>query len=127
LSRPQEFDTFPHALACAYGPFMAVVDSIYDGDTFTALVDPGFRLYSYVTIRIRGINAPELKTGTQRTAGAAARDGLTVLIPPGTAVKLATERDVQTFNRFVADVTLEDGTDVGTEMIRLGFAVAMPR
>jgi endonuclease YncB( thermonuclease family) len=127
MSRPQEFDNFPQALVCTYGPYMAVVETIIDGDTFYALVDPGFHQYTFAVIRIRGINAPELFTGTERAAGSAAKDGLNLLMKPGTAIKLTTERDVTTFGRFVADVTLEDGSDVGAEMIRLGYAAPMPR
>jgi micrococcal nuclease len=127
VSRPSEFDNFPAALRCQYGPYAAVVERVVDGDTFYALVDPGFHLYSFVSIRIRGINAPELFSGADREAGAVARDGLTLLMPPGTPIKLVTERDVTTFDRFVADVTLPDGADVGKEMIRMGFAVAMAR
>jgi endonuclease YncB( thermonuclease family) len=39
----------------------------------------------------------------------------------------ATERDITTFGRYVADIELEDGTDVRTALIESGHAAPYPR
>ncbi len=123
MRKPEQFNDFPPALVALarFGPYRAAVSRVTDGDTFYALVDQGMNEYGYHAIRIADINAPELFSGTERILGAASRDFLSILIPPGTQVVLDT-RKAQTFGRYVARVTLPDGTDVGERMVAAGMA-----
>ena len=41
--------------------YFANIDSIYDGDTFTVMIDLGFETYKLETIRIARIDTPELR------------------------------------------------------------------
>jgi endonuclease YncB( thermonuclease family) len=129
MRKPLEFDAYPDALAqrAPFGPYKAVCSRIVDGDTIYALVDVGFNEYAYRVIRFEGINAPELHTGDQRAAGAAARDYLAGLIPPGTPIVLDARPDTLTFGRYVARVwalRLDDQPyDVGAAMVAAGHAV----
>jgi len=49
---------------------------VVDGDTLWCRIDLGFRTQAEHSIRLAGIDAPELFTGTDREAGAASRDAV---------------------------------------------------
>jgi endonuclease YncB( thermonuclease family) len=89
----------------------------------------GLDEYAYRMIRLRGANAPELFSGPAevRELGKASRDFLVELLPEGIRCRIATERDITTFGRYVADIELEDGTDVSTALIESGHAASYPR
>jgi len=60
--------------------YAAHVISVYDGDTFRADVDLGFRVTCRgLDFRMLGINAPEVR-GETRAAGLASRDALRHLV-----------------------------------------------
>ncbi len=104
--------------------YRATVTRIIDGDTVECSVDAGFRLYATKRIRILGYDAPELFSGTDRENGAAARGYLESLIPIGTRVYLETQKDRTTFDRYLADVWVEqDGqlTSVAAAMKQAGY------
>jgi endonuclease YncB( thermonuclease family) len=127
--KPSEFDDFPDSLTrlAPFGPYRAVVKRWVDGDTCYLLADVGFSTYPYIVVRIADINAPELRTGEDREAGAAARDYALQLAPEGTPVVLHSEPDTLTFGRWVGALTLPDGRDFGQAMIEAGHAVVMER
>ncbi|CAA9452795.1 MAG: hypothetical protein AVDCRST_MAG01-01-4789, partial [uncultured Rubrobacteraceae bacterium] len=60
---------------------------------------------------------PSPRAVLRSPGGEAARDFLARLLPVGTKCRLATERDVTTFGRYVASIELEDGRDVATALI----------
>jgi micrococcal nuclease len=66
------------------------VDRIIDGDTVDATIDLGFHLTARIRIRLAGLDCPELRSGTDREAGAAARD-FTATWVAGRDAKPATE------------------------------------
>jgi micrococcal nuclease len=55
--------------------YRAKIISVYDGDTVTAIVDLGFGITNKVKVRLKGINAPEVR-GEQKVYGIAAREFL---------------------------------------------------
>jgi endonuclease YncB( thermonuclease family) len=82
---------------------------VTDGDTLEV---SGLRR----NVRILGIDAPELA----QSSGLASRDAIEARIQ-GKAVRLNTlGRD--TYGRWLAQVFLQDGTDVGLEQVRDGWA-----
>lgn len=124
MSKPTQFQDWPEALDTPYGPYRAVIERVVDGDTVQVVVSLGFDEYAYRMIRIKDAFAPELFSGPpeERARGKAARDFLAGLLPVGTKCRLATQRDVTTFGRYVASIELEDGTDVATALIEAGHA-----
>lgn len=127
MSKPVQFQDWPSGLDVPYGPYRAVIERVVDGDTVHVIVSLGFDEYAYRMIRLRGVNAPELFSGPpeERELGKAARDFLVELLPAGTKCRLVTERDVTTFGRYVADIELEDGTDVAEALVSAGHAEPM--
>ncbi len=124
IRRPAQFVNFPKALSALapFGPYVAVVNRVIDGDTFDVLVDLGFNVYEYAVIRIEGVDAPEMNT----PEGKAAKAFLEGEFPPGTPVVLDTKPWVQTFGRYVARVTYaRDGLtrDLAAMLIETGHAI----
>ncbi len=124
MPNPPEFDNWPVAIHPGYGPYRAVVDRVVDGDTLYVLISTGFNTYSYHSIRVAGINSPELFTSDpiEREKGRAAKAYLESIAPPGTKCLLRTDKDKTTFGRYVGSMTLESGIDVASEMVPAGHA-----
>jgi endonuclease YncB( thermonuclease family) len=104
----------------------AVVVRVIDGDTFIAdvsiPVDTDFVKFTIVeqdSIRLLGINAPELRT----PAGPAARDALATLDPVGTHVILSRVKPDKYSGRFDCEVTNAAGVDCNAWMVAHSFAV----
>lgn len=105
------------------GPVEARVVRVIDGDTFVAeaLVWPGHAVR--VSVRIRGIDAPEMRSrcAKERRAAEDARAALAGLLRAG-PVAIRNIRGDKYFGRVLADVAGGDGRDVGSAMLRFGMA-----
>ena len=103
--------------------YRARVVKVVDGDTIDCDVDLGFYLTTRQRFRILGIDAPEVR-GAEKEAGRISKHWLwTKLMPRGEGqwVVLQTEK-ADSFGRWLSSVTLEDGTNIASEMIRLQLA-----
>lgn len=100
------------------GPVEATVVRVLDGDTFVAdaAVWPGQTLR--VNVRIRGIDAPEMKArcAAERSAAERARDELAELLG-GHPVSISNIAGAKYYGRVLADVATAQGLEVGREMI----------
>ena len=100
------------------GPVAAQVLRVIDGDTLLAeaLIWPGQTLT--VSIRIRGIYAPEIKGRCmgERLAAARAREGLAVLVADG-SVSLSNIGGGKYYGRVLADVATSGGKPVGPALL----------
>lgn len=123
--KPTEFNDWPKNLPITFGPYRAVITHVTDGDTCDVLVDQGFNSYRYLTVRIMGIDAPEIFRGddAEKTLGKAAKEYLATLAPPGTPCLIHTDKDRQSFGRYSASILLFNGTDVASAMVRADHAV----
>jgi endonuclease YncB( thermonuclease family) len=107
---------------------------VVDGDTIDVSVplastrradgDLGFHLYAqhgqvvlHLSVRLLGCNAIE----HDQPGGMEAKQHLQQLLPVGTVVTLATVKNDK-YSRFDAAVTLPDGSDLVTGLIRDGWA-----
>jgi endonuclease YncB( thermonuclease family) len=97
----------------------ARVIEVVDGDTFKAAIDLGWRIALTTSVRVEGINTPELPTA----AGLAAKAYLERLLIPG-AVVLLTSHRLDKYGRCQASITLPDGRDLGATLIAGGHASA---
>jgi endonuclease YncB( thermonuclease family) len=116
MSKPQQFDNWPESIQPGYGPYRAVCERIVDGDTLFVLCDLGLNQYSYQSLRLEDVFAPELFSGTSREAGAEAREYLSSICAPGTKLQMYTQKDASTFGRYVATLKMADGTVVNEAM-----------
>ena len=102
----------------------AVVDYIFDGDTFSAGVMLGADVEITVRVRLINVDTPEMngKCVAEKIMAQNARDLLATLIPRGTVVELENIKDDKYLGRINANVILPDGRDVGRVMIDSGLA-----
>lgn len=107
-----------------YEPYVYKADivSVFDGDTCTAIVDLGMRVSVEITIRLYGINTPELR-GAQKLDGIKARDFLRSRILMKSVIIKTYKDKTEKFGRWLADIWL-DGVNINQEMIINGHAVA---
>lgn len=102
-----------HAAKPFRGPVEARVVEILDGDTFVAeaVVWPGHIVR--VNVRIRGIDAPEMKARcpAERRAAEKARQALAALLRDGMAV-VSNVAGAKYYGRVLADVATADGSAV---------------
>jgi endonuclease YncB( thermonuclease family) len=105
------------------GPVEATVIEIIDGDTFLAEahVWPGHSVR--VNIRLRGIDAPEMKSRCERERLAAlhARAVLAELLGDG-AVYISNIGGAKYYGRVLADVETRDGSAVSEIMLARNIA-----
>lgn len=83
--------------------YKGYVTRIVDGDTIRVLLDLGFETYHEEILRLRGINAPEMKSEAGQSSARALKRILDDL--PFVIIK-TTAKDV--YGRYVADVFLSD-------------------
>ncbi len=102
----------------------AVVDYIFDGDTFAAyvLLDDDIRIS--VRVRIMNIDTAEIHGQCEYEINLAlrARDRLAQLIPVGSTVELTGIKDDKYLGRIDAYVIMPDGRDVGDVMVSENLA-----
>lgn len=100
------------------GPVQARVLEVLDGDTFLAeaLVWPGHSVR--VNIRIRGIDAPEMKSRCEdeRIAAKRAREALAEIIGAG-GISISNIGGAKYYGRVLADVTTGEGEGVGPRLL----------
>lgn len=93
---------------------------VIDGDTYIFNIDLGFRVYTEVNIRIKDINAPEIK-GKEKELGFIARDYVIDLFSKTETFFIRTEYD-KTFDRYLGHV-LVDGIDLAELLVSKGYAI----
>lgn len=101
--------------------YNAQVTRVIDGDTFEAEVDLGFRLKLGVTVRLYGLNCPELH-GATKEAGLAAKARVEQLTA-GQRILLESWK-LDKYGRSVARVQLPDGRHLTDVLLAEGHGVA---
>lgn len=97
----------------------AVVDYIFDGDTFAAYVMLKDDIRISVRVRLINVDTPEMHGVCDYETEMAnrARERLGQLIPVGTTVELENIKDDKYLGRIDANVIMPDGRDVGNVLI----------
>jgi len=102
--------------------YNAYLYKVLDGDTVTAVVDLGFGFVTSQVLRLRGIDAPEMKTA----GGEEARKALEKMLgiadgKTGVLVLIKTAKSDK-YDRYLADIWVE-GVYVNQELVDKGHAV----
>lgn len=97
--------------------YAAVITRWVDGDTFDANVDMGMRIYSAARFRLYGCDTPERGEAGYKEAAAFA-SALTI----GKAIFVRTYKDPDKYGRWLAQVRLDNGSDLTAAMIEAGLA-----
>ena len=103
------------------GPIAADVVSIYDGDTLTVDAHPWPQVTIRVSVRVDGVDTPELRgqCGAEKAQAIAARDFVRETV--GSHVTLSDVRLGKYAGRVVAVVFLEDGLSLADVLIAAGL------
>lgn len=96
----------------------AIVRDVIDGDTIAVDVDLGFLVFSRLSCRVAGIDAPEHNT----PEGQAAKTHLAGMLPAGTPLVVDSIRIDKYGGRFDANVWTLTGVDVGASLVAAGQA-----
>lgn len=104
---------------------VATVDYVIDGDTIDVITPTG----ETQRVRLLGINTPEVSHDDEpgQCGGEAATEQLRALLPEGTSVHLQSDTaadDQDRYGRLLRYVELENGADIGHELISAGYAHA---
>lgn len=113
--------------------YRAKLMRVVDGDTVDLEVDMGFRMFAQHRFRILGIDTPELRRGTeeQKEAGRAAKKRVEELMKIDDAearlgnpwdLTVRTEK-ADSFGRYLAEITLGSGADLGDTLLAEGHAI----
>jgi endonuclease YncB( thermonuclease family) len=113
----------PPVRTAAHGIYAAEVLRVLDGDTFEARVHlwPGLDITTKV--RLRGIDAPEMKARCreERARAEAARDALAAILAEGDLTVLRVDLD-KYGGRVVADAATTHTSDVSRALLAQGVA-----
>lgn len=106
------------------GPVEAELISIVDGDTLMVAAKPWPQQTISVSVRIRGVDAPEMKSrcADARARARAAKDALASMsVAAGARLSLSSISGDKYFGRVVADVIFADGRDAAAELLAAGM------
>ena len=98
----------------------AVVDYIFDGDTFAAAVSLEPDISISVRVRLINIDTPELngQCASEISKALKAKERLAELLPIGETVNLENIKEDKYLGRIDANVYLLDGRDVGEILVK---------
>ena len=104
--------------------FPAVYVSNYDGDTFKLRLDLGFDISRLVTVRVAGVDTPELRGGTveSKAAGKLARDEARRFVLKGADVCYLSQEWRGKYGRALGDIS-SDGESLVEWLIAEGLGV----
>ncbi len=95
--------------------YRVYVTQVIDGDTFRAVIDLGFKIFSVQTLRLRGLDAPEIESAQGREAKTFLAQKL-----EKSPVLIRTQKSDK-YDRYLADVFVEDQY-INQELISHGLA-----
>lgn len=108
------------------GPVPAEIVRILDGDTVLVLAMPWPDQHVRVAVRLRGIDAPEMKAKCprEREAAALARAAFADLASGSGEVALYNISGGKYFGRVLAGIVTPAGVDIGPELMARGLVAA---
>lgn len=94
--------------------YNATITRWLDGDTVEVMIDLGLRIFHSTTLRLSGIDTPEMHSSIleDRQKASAARIRAGELCPPGSTVIISTQKpdSRDKFGRWLGDVMFIEGT-----------------
>ena len=112
--------------------YRADIVKVTDGDTVRAYLDQGMHSFKVESLRVAGVDAPEVWRGDQREAGGAAlnfvigwvADAAVNATDHGWPFEIETFKDRSSFGRYIAVIIRVDtGESLATALVAAGHAV----
>ena len=110
--------------------YRAYVTEVIDGDTFDAMVDPGFHLTIKLRLRLARVNTPELHAKDPEVRSNAAAARMFVAAHIDGAEVLVITRKADAFGRYLAEVWYEllgEQVNLSDQLLATGHAVPYER
>lgn len=110
------------------GPIEAEVIKVVDGDTIKVRANIWVDQTVTVSVRLRGVDAPELyrpKCDAEKKLARLAKASVNTVTPVGSKVRLTQITRDKYGGRVVAYVETNDGETLGTRLLSQGQAIAM--
>jgi len=104
--------------------YRAIITSVYDGDTLTAEIDLGFKMWAKkVKLRLIGIDTPEIRTKdmAEKEAAKKARDRARELCLGKEVVIISHKKGK--YGRWLATIRVDDNVDLADTLISEGHGV----
>lgn len=105
--------------------YRARLNRVIDGDTCYLDIDLGMRIFTTISLRIAGVNAPEIR-GAEREDGLVSRDAAIDWFSKGSdsawPLIVVTEKDSKSFDRYVGHI-YKNGESLAKYLLDEGFAV----
>ena len=124
--KPPAFQDHPISFADAieHGLVRGVCLYVSDGDTADFLLDLGWFQYSYTLLRFKGIDAPEIRRGTEKekAKGQETKRRVTELIFEK-PVLIKSYKDKNSFERFIGDVFIQEEANVHFTEIGVSYQI----
>ena len=97
---------------------------VIDADSIVCRIDLGFHTFTVQTLRLHGINAPEMR-GEEKPLGVAATNHLRTLISDCVLLRISTIRDRKgKYGRYLAVLYDDAGNNINDRLVADGHAVA---
>jgi len=89
--------------------YKGTVARVVDADTLDVIVDLGFFITCRMRLRLKGVNAPEIR-GPERPRGLAAKEFVLNKVPPGKTIVVNTYK-IGKYGRYIADLFFHETSD----------------
>lgn len=96
---------------------------IVDGDTMHITVDLGMDITTQATLRVYGINAPEISTAAGKVAKQWAIDWFATNCPDGKFTLQTVKDKKEKYGRYLATIIAPNGANFNTDIVAAGHAV----
>lgn len=96
---------------------------IVDGDTMHVGIDLGLDVAIHITLRLYGINAPEMGTTEGKTAKQWAIGWFQTHCPDNTFTVQTVKDRREKYGRYLATILAPDGANFNTDVVAAGHAV----
>lgn len=101
--------------------YNAIIDRVVDGDTVVVILDLGFRANMKLSIRLYGIDTPELKNPNNK--GKIAKKYLQDRLPQNTQVVINTFKNkYDKYGRWLGEIWI-DSENINQTLIKEGHAI----
>jgi endonuclease YncB( thermonuclease family) len=96
---------------------------VVDGDTMHITVDMGMDIANSVTLRVYGVNAPEMSTPEGKAAKIWAIEWFNVNCPDGKFTLQTVKDKREKYGRYLATILAPTGNTFNTDIVAAGHAV----
>lgn len=103
--------------------YAAQVVSVVDGDTFHLTVDLGFDIKVNMTVRLYGVNAPEMSTEAGRLAKAWVNSWILENCGTGRCTLRSYKDRKEKYGRYLGTIISPSGKELNADLVAAGMAV----